>query len=48
MTYDFDTLIDRRGTDCVKWDTAKEDDVLPMWVADMDFKAAPCIAEALR
>lgn len=48
MKFDFDTLIERRGTDCVKWDTAKEEDVLPMWVADMDFKAAPCIADALR
>lgn len=48
MTFDFDKLIERRGTNCVKWDTAKEEDVLPMWVADMDFKAAPAILEALK
>ncbi len=48
MKFDFDKLIERRGTNCVKWDTAKEEDVLPMWVADMDFKAAPCIANALK
>lgn len=38
----------RRGTNCVKWDTAKHDDIIPMWVADMDFEAAPCIMDALR
>lgn len=45
---DFDKLTYRRGTNCVKWDTAKDDDVIPMWVADMDFEAAPCIMNALR
>ena len=43
----FDILINRRGTNCVKWDTATEEDVIPMWVADMDFKTAPCITEAI-
>ncbi len=47
MKYDFDTVIDRRGTDSVKWDILKEGE-LPMWVADMDFKAAPEIREALQ
>ncbi len=47
MTYDFDTAIRRRGTDCVKWDEAAPGE-LPMWVADMDFPTAPCIIEALR
>ena len=47
MKYDFDELIDRRGTDCVKWDSEPAG-VLPMWVADMDFKTAPCITEALK
>ena len=46
MKYDFDRIIDRRGTDCEKWDGVKAD--LPMWVADMDFEAAPCIREALQ
>lgn len=48
MKYDFDTLVPRRGSACCKWDTPKEEDVIPMWVADMDFKVAPCIAEALQ
>ena len=46
MHYDFDTPIDRRGTDSVKWDLYPG--TLPMWVADMDFRAAPAILEALR
>lgn len=47
MNYDFDTLVDRRGSSCVKWDLCAPD-VIPMWVADMDFPTAPCIVEALR
>ena len=47
MKYDFDKIIPRRGTDCIKWDKA-DDGELPMWVADMDFPTAPCIVEALR
>ena len=47
MNYDFDTVISRRGTDCVKWDHYGAD-AIPMWVADMDFKAAPAILEALQ
>jgi len=43
----FDSPVNRRGTDCVKWDEAAPD-VLPMWVADMDFQTAPCVIEALR
>ena len=46
--YDFDSVVDRRGSGCVKWDYAKDPDVIPMWVADMDFKAAPFIMEALQ
>lgn len=45
--YNFDEIINRRGTDSVKWDLAEDDDVLPMWVADMDFKTAPEITEAI-
>ncbi len=48
MKYDFDEIIDRRGTNCVKWDGAENPDVLPMWVADMDLRTAPAIIEALR
>ena len=47
MTYDFDTVIPRRGTLSYKWDSAPEG-VLPMWVADMDFRTAPAITDALH
>lgn len=46
MSYSFDTLVERRGTAAVKW-ARYADDVLPMWVADMDFAVAPEIAAAL-
>lgn len=46
--FNFDEVIDRRGTDCVKWDTCYNENELPLWVADMDFKTAPAIIEALR
>jgi len=45
--YNFDEIINRRGTDSVKWDLAPDAEVLPMWVADMDFKTAPEITEAI-
>ena len=45
MKYDFDTVVDRRGSFSYKWDVA--DHELPMWVADMDFQTAPEIKEAL-
>ena len=48
MNYSFDELITRRGSGSVKWDEMPSDDVLPLWVADMDFRAAPCIMDALR
>ena len=48
MKYDFDTIIPRRGTNSYKWDTPEEENVLPMWVADMDFRTAPAIIEALQ
>ena len=47
MKYDFDKTIDRRATNSYKWDSAPED-VLPMWVADMDFRTAPAIINALQ
>lgn len=46
MKYDFDTVINRRGTDSVKWDVAENE--LPMWVADMDFRLAPEIEKAIK
>ncbi len=49
MKYDFDTLVNRKGTGSYKWDSSEiEADVLPMWVADMDLKTAPCIIDTLR
>lgn len=48
MNYNFDELVERRNTGCVKWDAAENSDVIPLWVADMDFKAAPAIQEAIR
>ena len=52
MTYDFDELLERRGTDSVKWDGVQEvwgrDDLLPLWVADMDFRTPPFVMEALK
>ena len=48
MQFDFDEMVPRRGTNCVKWDSAAEPGVLPMWVADMDFRTAPAITEALQ
>ncbi|WP_274950137.1 MalY/PatB family protein [Bacteroides cutis] len=48
MKYDFDERISRRGTDSYKWDSAENENVLPMWVADMDFRTAPVIIDALR
>lgn len=52
MKYDFDTVIDRRGTNSLKYDFARErgrrEDILPLWVADMDFKTAPEILERLK
>ena len=48
MNYNFDELVERRGTGCVKWDEISDPDVFPLWVADMDFKAAPAIQEAIR
>lgn len=50
--YNFDRLICRTGTACVKIDGMKEnfgrDDLIPLWVADMDFCTPPCIVEAIR
>ena len=51
MKYDFDQVLSRQNTDCVKWDAVKtifgNDEVIPMWVADMDFPAAKPIVDTL-
>ena len=46
MDYGFDSVTDRRNTGSLKWDVKENE--LPMWVADMDFKTAPCIIEAVK
>jgi cystathionine beta-lyase len=52
MRYDFDTPLDRRHTHSLKWDHCRDafglDDVIPMWVADMDFAAPPAVVEAVE
>lgn len=48
MPFDFDHPPDRRGTDSVKWGQYAGRDVLPLWVADMDFPSPPAVVEALR
>jgi len=47
-TSDFHTVPERRGTASLKWDVRPDPDLLPMWVADMDFEAPPVVLEALR
>ena len=47
MKYNFDEIVVRRGSNSYKWDATEEEDMLPLWVADMDFKAAPAIRKAL-
>lgn len=48
MTYDFDETVPRRRTNSYKWDSCADDQVLPLWVADMDFRTCPAITRALR
>ena len=48
MTFDFDTPVNRAGTDSQKWQKYAGRDVLPLWVADMDFPSPPAILEALH
>jgi cystathionine beta-lyase len=52
MNFNFDEIVNRNNTNCVKHDGLKNflkvEDALPMWVADMDFKSPPCIADALK
>lgn len=46
--YNFDELVERKNTNSYKWDEHDGLDIIPLWVADMDFKAAPCIINALQ
>lgn len=48
MPYDFESIQSRHGTDSQKWQKYRDTDILPMWVADMDFHAAPEIVSALK
>lgn len=48
MEYDFSRPTERRGTDSYKWDSAPEADIIPLWVADMDFETFLGITEALQ
>lgn len=51
MKYNFDKIVNRKETDCVKWDSKKEYnlyDVIPMWIGDMDFKCPDPVVEAIR
>jgi cystathionine beta-lyase len=48
MTFDFETTISRVGTDSQKWQKYEGRDILPLWVADMDFRSSPAILDALR
>ena len=49
--YDFNCPIDRRGTHCVKYDALKDmygrDDLISLWVADMDFRSPECVGDAI-
>lgn len=52
MKYDFDEIVPRKHTDCLKYDNVKEmfgtDEILPMWIADMDFRTPAFIVDAIR
>lgn len=48
MIFDFNRVVDRRNTNSLKWDKYKGRDVIPLWVADMDFQAPPPVLKALH
>jgi len=48
VSFDFDSIIDRRNGDSLKWNKYAGRDVLPLWVADMDFAAPPAVLAALQ
>ena len=47
MTFNFDTPVNRSNSDSIRWDRYAGDDVIPLWVADMDFQSPPCVIDAL-
>ena len=47
LDFDFDSVVDRRSTASYKWDKYRDKDVIPLWVADMDFRSPPAVIEAL-
>ena len=47
MLFNFDAPVNRRNSDSIRWDRYAGDDVLPLWVADMDFQSPPCVMDAL-
>ena len=48
MDFDFDIPVDRRGTHSLRWEKYAGRDVIPLWVADMDFRSPPAVIDALR
>ncbi|MGB5746471.1 MAG: PatB family C-S lyase [Desulfobacterales bacterium] len=46
--FDFDTPVERRGTASMKWEKYKNQDIIPMWVADMDFRSPPAVIRAIQ
>ena len=46
--FDFDTEVERRGTASLKWEKYKGQDIIPLWVADMDFRSPPAVIRALQ
>ena len=47
-SYDFDRVTDRQNTHSQKWDKYSNQDIIPLWVADTDFKVAPVIQTAIE
>jgi cysteine-S-conjugate beta-lyase len=47
MPFNFDAPVNRSNSDSIRWDRYASDDVIPLWVADMDFQSPPCVIEAL-
>ncbi|MCM0028252.1 MAG: PatB family C-S lyase [Polynucleobacter sp.] len=48
MTFNFDAPVNRSHSDSIRWDRYASDDVIPLWVADMDFQSPPCVMNALE
>lgn len=48
IPFNFDELIDRRGTSSTKWDKYRGPNVIPLWLADMDFRSPPAVIQALK